>query len=202
MMETHMPFRSRPSAPHRPPVGRARRRGFTLLEVMMATSILAVGSVSVLMVFATATGFAHRRQAGQQLTQVLDEARSDARAHVNAYRPVSARPAAGARRRAGSSEKDAAAPSEFPGGPEGRVPSKSSTVFQGYSYDLRFEPVVKGVPESGWRTTIRVTWGDAQEHVETTVFSPDVIPDEEFAYSLSYEEERAGTADRKGPKEK
>lgn len=174
----------------------SRARGFTLLEVMMATAILAVGTVSVLMVFATATGFAHRRQADQQLSQVLDEARSDARAYVNAFRPPSAVPNPAV---AKGRVKQEAAQGDLPGGPGGVVPAKQSTVFSGYSYELRFEPVRRGFPEAGYRAGITVRWGDGQERTETVVVLPDVIPEEEFAYSLTFEEERAGTADRKGP---
>lgn len=174
----------------------SRLRGFTLLEVMMATAILAVGTVSVLMVFATATGFAHRRQADQQLSQVLDEARSDARAYVNAFRPPSAVPNPAV---AKGRVKQQAPQADLPGGPGGVVAAKTSTVFAGYSYELKFEPLRRGAPEAGYKTLITVRWGDGQERTETIVVLPDVIPEEEFAYALTYEEEREGTSDRKGP---
>ena len=173
-----------------------RRRGFTLLEVMMATAILAVGTVSVLMVFATATGFAYRRQADQQLAQVLDEARSEARACVNAFRPPSSQPSPAVQK---GRSKAAPPQADLPGGPGGVRPATPSIVFSGYTYELKFEPLLKDLPEAGYRTTITVRWAGGQERVETFIVLPDVIPDEEFAYSKTYEEERAGEADRKGP---
>ncbi|MCE9634158.1 MAG: prepilin-type N-terminal cleavage/methylation domain-containing protein [Planctomycetes bacterium] len=167
-----------------------RARGFTLLEVMMATAVLAVGTISVLMVFGTALSFAHRRQGQQQLTQVLQEARSDARALVNSYRPSKS----GASQ-SGSAAKDRAANTTGVASPAGQDPEtqpKNSTVFAAYTYKLRFEPVRRDVPESGWRTTVTVNWGDGQEYAEAIVITSDVIPDEEFASSKTYEEERAG----------
>jgi len=167
-----------------------RSRGFTLLEVMMATAVLAVGTISVLMVFGTALSFAHRRQGQQQLTQVLQEARSDARALVNAYRAPKSGTA-----QASSASKDRAATTTGLASPAGQDPEtqpKNSAVFSAYSYTLRFDPVRREVPEAGWRTTVTVNWGDEQSYTESIVITSDVIPDEEFATSRTFEEERAG----------
>lgn len=166
-----------------------RKRGFTLLEVMMATVVLAVGTISVLMIFGTALAFAHRRQGKQQLTQVLEEARTEARAMVNAYRPnapvKTVKPAPGA--------KGTPAPEvRSPAGAQSQTEPKASTVFAAYRYTLRFEPVRREAPEAGWRTTVTVNWGDAQEYQETQVLASDTIQDEEFASSMTYAEERAG----------
>lgn len=174
-----------------------RKAGFTLLEVMMALAILAVGTVSVLMVFGTALSFAHRRQGQQQLAQVLEEARTDARARVNLHRPGRAAAPAPAKPAKG---KDAAASSGIstPAGATPETEPRQSSVFAAYAYKLRFEPVQRELPEAGWRTTVTVNWGDGQEYRETLVVTPDWIPDEEFASSSSYEEERRG--DDKGSK--
>jgi hypothetical protein len=37
-----------------------------------------------------------------------------------------------------------------------------------------------------------VNWGDGQAYQESMVIASDVIPDEEFAFSSTYAEERAG----------
>jgi prepilin-type N-terminal cleavage/methylation domain-containing protein len=172
-----------------------RPRGFTLLEVMMATVVLAVGTISVLMIFGTALAFAHRRQGQQQLTQVLQEARTDARALVNRYRPdapvKTAKPALGS--------KAAPAPSAFvtPAGDTDVTQPRPSAVFAAYRYTLRFAPVRREVPEAGWRTTVTIQWGDGQEYQVTEVMAADSIPDEEFATSSTYAEERAGVQDGK-----
>lgn len=172
---------------------RARKAsGFTLLEVMVATSILAVGTVSVLAVFASAVGFANRRQSQAELAQVLEEARSEARSLVDAFRPP-----AGQTTKPKNSKTPVSA-SRLPGGDSGKVAEKGSKVFEGYRYDLTFEELARGVPEAGYRTTITVKWGEDQQYTETLAVLPTSIPDEEFAFSLSYEEERSDKADGQG----
>lgn len=171
-----------------------RSRGFTLLEVMLATSILAVGTVSVLMVFASALGFANRRQAGAQLTDVLDEARSEARVLVNAWRPPSSATSA--------SSKNRSSGTTLPYANDGVVPEKQSSLYDGYRFALKFDTVQRGVPEAGIRTTITVKWGDGLEKAETFVVLPSQIPMEEFTYSTTFDAESSGKADRKGGSEK
>lgn len=155
---------------------RSMQRGFTLLEVMLATGLLAVGSVSVLVVLATAAGFASKRQAQQRLAQVLEEARYEALATVNTFRPSEEFP--------------------LPGGEGGVAPDTVSRIFAGYSYQLRFQAVDKEVPEAGYDVFVNVVYGDGQEFQEQVVVAADVIPDEEFQRSLTYEEQREGDADR------
>jgi len=164
-----------------------RSRGFTLLEVMMATAVLAVGTISVLMVFGTALSFAHRRQGQQQLAQVLQEARSEARALVNTYRPAAAGASAAPGKRAAP-----ASDSSTPAGAEAATQPKMSSVFAAYTYVLHFDPVSRGAPEAGWRTSVTVNWGDGQQYQESMVIASDAIPEEEFAFSSTYAEERAG----------
>lgn len=162
----------------------------------MATAVLAVGTVSVLMVFGTALSFAHRRQGQQQLTQVLAEARTDARSLVNGFRP--GKPSAKATSKSGGSSGSS---QPTPAGQTADTEPKQSTVFAAYTYTIHFEPVRRDAPESGWRADITVHWGDGQEYPESVVLTPDVIPDEEFGYSLTYQEERQGDAGGKGVKE-
>lgn len=192
---------------------RSRRSssGFTLLEVMMATAVLAVGTISVLMVFGTALSFAHRRQGQQQLAQVLEEARSHGRSLVNRYQAPKAA-AAGAAAKSGTKDKPPAATAgsakdrkafvstvSTPAGPATTdTEPKSSTVFAAYRYRLHFEPVRADAVEAGWKTTVVIEWGDGQSYQETLALRPDVIPDEEFASSISFAAERTG--DDKGSK--
>jgi len=103
--------------------------GFTLLEVMMATALLAVGSVSVMLVLASAAGFAGQRQTQQRLTQVLEEARNDARTRVNKFRPTD--------------------DLKTPGGEDSRVEPKTSTLYPGFTYEMAFAPVDAVIPEAG-----------------------------------------------------
>jgi len=183
-----------------------RSRGMTLLEVMIATAVLAVGTVSVLMVFGTALSFAHRRQGQQRLTQVVSEARSDARSMVNSFRApkAGAAPAPAPKRDKGKDKgkgKSAVVDNPTPAGNGPDTDPRQSSVFAAYSYQLHFEPVRPDLPDAGWRTTLTVRWGDGEEYSETHVFISDVIPEEEFKYSMTYEEERQGEGDTKGTRE-
>jgi prepilin-type N-terminal cleavage/methylation domain-containing protein len=155
--------------------------GFTLLEVMMATALLAVGAVSVLVVLASAAGFASQRQAQQRLTQVVEEARHEARAIANSFQPSST--------------------AQRPGGDDGKTEIKQSTLYPGYGYELAFAFVDRDVPEAGYDVVVTVRYGDGLEHAEQLVVASDTIPDEEFAVSRTYEEERAGLDDREGRRE-
>lgn len=155
--------------------------GFTLLEVLMATSLLAVGAVSVLVVLATAAGYASQRQAQQRLTQVLEEARNDARTMVNAFVPAN--------------------DDKVPGKDDEPNDDVQSTLYPGYSYRLGFAPVDADVPEAGFAVTVTVTFGDGLEHVEDLVVGSDSVPDAEFSKSLTYELEREGKADENAGQE-
>ncbi len=180
------------ATPSRPRHRGARSTGFTLLEVMIATSILAVGTVSVLAIFASAVGFANRRQAQAELAQVLEEARSEARSAVDAFRPAAA--ISGARP---ANPKAPVSAARLPGGDSGKIPEKTSRLFEGYRYDLAFEELARGVPEAGFRTTITVRWGDQQSYSESLTLLPTSIPDGEFEYSSTFQEEEQDRADGK-----
>ncbi len=173
---------SRPSPhPLNGPRPARARSGFTLLEVMLATSLLAVGAVSVMIVLATAAGYASQRQSQQRLTQVLGEARNDARTLVNQFRP-------------GGDAK-------LPGGQGGKTEPKQSALYPGYTYALAFTDVDAAVPEAGYQVLVTVTYGDGLEETESLIVSGDTIADDEFRTSRTYAEERAGEADRKGGRE-
>ena len=147
----------------------------------MATSLLAVGAVSVLIVLATAAGYASQRQAQQRLTQVLEEARNDARTRVNAFRPT----------------EDA----NTPGGDDAKIEPKTSTLYPGFEYDLHFATVDPDVPEAGYEVTVTVTFGDEQSHSEVLIVGSDAVPDAEFETSVTFEQEREGLADRESGRE-
>jgi prepilin-type N-terminal cleavage/methylation domain-containing protein len=157
------------------PTGKAQSGGFTLLEVLMATSLLAVGAVSVLVVLATAAGYASQRQSQQRLTQVLEEARNSARTMVNSFVP---------------SEDD-----KLPGKDDEPNEEQQSMLYPGFTYQLTFAPVDKDVPEAGFEVGVTVRFGDGQERTEVLVVGSDAVPDEEFSRSETYELEREGEAD-------
>lgn len=156
--------------------------GFTLVEVMMATGVFSVGAISVLVVLAAAGGFASKRMQDQRLAQVVLEARMEAEAFVNAHDPTAENP--------------------VPGGDDGTVGEKSSTLFSGYAYGLRFVPVDKAFPQAGYEVEVTIHYGEDLEDKNVLFLNRSSIADIEFARSITWDEERLGTSGRKGGQEK
>ena len=76
-----------------PPRDRHRSEGgFTLLEIMVALAILAVGAICVLATFATALALHMQREEKDRLVRVLDEAMAEAQTSWDAHRPTKDRP--------------------------------------------------------------------------------------------------------------
>ena len=69
-----------------------RCRGFTLLEIMIALAILAVGSICVLSTFAAAIALHMKREADVRGARVLEEARAEAQEAWDAWRPQPNKP--------------------------------------------------------------------------------------------------------------
>lgn len=168
--------------------------GFTLLEVLLATVILAVGTTSVLVVFATAAGMASQRQVNLRREQVLDEARFAAQTMVDNFRPGKAPAAAPAPKKGEKAVAVAFAPA--------KVEGKRSDRYDGFAYDLTFEPRDRAVPEKGYDVTIVVHYGGGELSVTTTTtLMQTLIPDEEFSSSITWEEERKGLSNSNKPRE-
>jgi len=68
-------------------IERRRREGFTLLEVLIAMSILAVGATSILSLFVAATRFHVDRVENNRITQLLNHARNHAQIAFNNFDP-------------------------------------------------------------------------------------------------------------------
>jgi len=71
-------------------LGRREDRGFTLLEIMIALAILAVGAVCVLSTFAAAIALHLRRESDVRTARVLEEARVEAQDVWDNHRPAKA----------------------------------------------------------------------------------------------------------------
>lgn len=172
--------------------------GFTLLEVLLATSILAVGTTSVLVVFATAAGMASQRQVNLRREQVVDEARHQAQAMVDAFRPGTSPAAAPAPKKGEKKAEKVATVAYAPP----KVEGKKSDRYDGFNYDLTFEARDRAVPEKGFDVTIVVHYGGGElSTTAATTLMQTLIPPEEFTSSLTYEEERKGTAQTSKPRE-
>ncbi len=148
----------------------------------MATALLAIGAMSVMVVLATATGFASNRQTKQRLAQVLEEAGNEAKATVNEF----------------VASKDRS----LPGDEDGVIAEKRSELWEGFGYELKFAPVDKEFPEAGFEVQVVVRYGDDLEQHDTLYVNKTLISEEEFMASTTYEEERAGSADETGGQER
>ena len=65
-----------------------RSRGFTLLEVLIAMSILAVGATSILAVYLKAVQFATERKEQNRLTEIYNHAHTHAQSIFDAWDPA------------------------------------------------------------------------------------------------------------------
>ncbi len=72
--------------------GTKAQKGFTLLEIMIALAIFAVGSICVLSTFAAALALHMRREADVRTARVMEEARIEAQASWDSFSPTKARP--------------------------------------------------------------------------------------------------------------
>ena len=171
---------------------KTRTGGFTLLEVLLSTVILAVGTTSVLVVFATAAGMASQRQVNLRREQVLDEARHHAQAMVDAWRP--AKGSAPATAPKASKKTDTAASSAAAYAPA-KIEGRKSDRYDGFVYDLTFEPRDRAVPEKGFDVTMVVHYGGGElSATASTTLMQTLIPEDEFTSSTTWEEERKGLA--------
>ncbi len=69
-----------------------RKRGFTLLEVLIAMSILAIGATSILSVFVAAARFHVDRVENNRITQLLNHAKDHAQIVFNRFDPSKVKP--------------------------------------------------------------------------------------------------------------
>ena len=68
-------------------MARARQTGFTLLEVLIAMSILAVGATSILAIFVWAVSFHTKRVEENRITELYNHAIGHAQIEFNAFDP-------------------------------------------------------------------------------------------------------------------
>lgn len=168
--------------------------GFTLLEVMMATVLLAVGSVSIIMVLTSAAAYATRRAEIQKMTQVFEEARAHAQAEVNRFVPKDGRAVPGPQKDA--AEGKAAKKADDSDADESELEhSIESQLCSGYSFTIDYTPVAAGSADRGFEATIAVYQNVTRLQTRTIVVASDTISLAEFQTSTTFEQERKGADD-------
>lgn len=172
---------------------RLRSAGFTLLEVLMATVLLAAGSVSIIMVLTAAAANATRRAEVKRIAEVFEEARRHAQSEVDGFRPSDTRKVPGpvkqaAPKKGAKGAKDAEAGTED----TDEIPSAR---YARFGYVVTYSPVNPLTPAAGYDATISIHYDGRPIHTDSVVVAPDSIPESEFQTSLTYEQERKGTDD-------
>ena len=169
----------RPAFPHDAPAPLpadsrgASEKGFTLLEIMVALAILAVGSVCVLATFATAIALHMKREENVRLVRVMEEARNEAQAAWDLHRPT----------------KDHAFPRPLKDIPYSRDP--------GLSFSITFGPV-EGQPQgldgtqSGVSALVKVMREGQKDRPreETIILTRTGFRMEEMKDSFTFEKEK------------
>jgi len=133
------------------PSGR-REGGFTLLEIMIALALFAVGAVCVLSTFAAAIALHLKREGDVRAARVLEEARAMAQDDWDAWQPSKRNPFPPVRK----------------GQPSARDPSVTFSVAYG---PLQGQPAgIDGLPSGASATVVITTGGDAQRVREFQTF--------------------------------
>ena len=167
--------------------------GFTLLEVLMATVLLAAGSVSIIMVLTAAAASARSRIDSKRLSEVRKEALRYAQSEVDAFVPTERvkvpgkRPEAPARK-PGAKDEDAAAV-------EDDGTEIESTLYRLYGFSIAYAPVDPAAPDAGFEARISIRVNGKEVDADDVIVARNSILQSEFETSITYEQERKGTDD-------
>ncbi|MHC4959690.1 MAG: prepilin-type N-terminal cleavage/methylation domain-containing protein, partial [Planctomycetota bacterium] len=113
-----------------------RAKGFTLLEVMIAMSILAVGAASILGTFVAAVRWQSMRVENNRITEVYKHARNHAAIAFNAFDETKVKP--GERPLPKTIVVDLTDPSAAMRHPDPQV-REAARKFEGFKYEIEFE---------------------------------------------------------------
>lgn len=175
-------------------IQRTRQAGFTLLEVLIAMSILAVGATSILGIFVAAVRFHTDRVEDNRITELLNHAMNHAEIAFNTFDPQADKDNTSALPKpihADLTDTLAALQSPDP------MIREAAEKFKGFKYDITFEDNDWTVPGASVVATIKIYRLSGKKD-ESTPFDKVILmrsgtPVQEFFKSPSMEER-----DRKG----
>ena len=178
-----------------------RDKGFTLIEVLIAMSILAVGAASILSIFVWAVAFQQRRHEENRIKDLYNHALTHARAKFNEFDPTSVpsgQPVVPAKIVADLTDPVAAR-----GSPDKMI-RDAAEKYPGFMYTIVFEDNDLAVPGASVVVDIEIRGLSGERDPSTShkcFLTRDSAPRGEWFRSPSLEErdskgQRAGT---KGP---
>jgi prepilin-type N-terminal cleavage/methylation domain-containing protein len=171
-----------------------RQGGFTLLEVLIAMSILAVGAASILSIFVWAIAFHTKRVEGNRLAGVYNHALEHARAKFNEFDPGAVPPG------------QPLIPPKIVADLSGNRPDTTDPMildawekFRGFQYTITFEDNDLAVPGSSVVVDIEIRGlsGEVDESSHKWFLSRTNAPARERFRSPSMDEEKARSGARK-----
>ena len=134
---------------------RARQTGFTLLEVLIAMSILAVGATSILAIFVAALSFQTQRVEDNRITELYNFAREHAQVAFNAWDP--ALESDDGQGKKGPKEIKADLTSYEAAQASGdKLAVDAFERFPGFRYEIRWSPYELSVGDSSWVAHITI----------------------------------------------
>ena len=152
---------------------RARQTGFTLLEVLIAMSILAVGATSILAIFVAALSFQTQRVEDNRITELYNFAREHAQVTFNSWDPAIEE--AGQKQKKGPKEikadlttYEAAQASGDP------LVLDAFEKFPGFRYEIRWSPYELSVGDSSWVAHITIFRLSGQAD-ESTYWNKEIL---------------------------
>jgi prepilin-type N-terminal cleavage/methylation domain-containing protein len=150
-----------------------RERGFTLLEIMIALALFAVGAVCVLSTFAAAIALHLKREGDVRAARVLEEARAMAQDDWDAWQPTKRSPFPPVRK----------------GQPSTRDPSVTFSITYG---PLQGQPAgIDGLPAGASASVVITAGGDSKRVREFQTFLVRSGPRAaELKESMSFEKEK------------
>ena len=129
-----------------------RAEAFTLLEVLIAMSILAIGATSILSVFVAAVSFHTKRVEDNRITQLLNHTKNHAQVAFNAFDP------SGAKEDESQRPKKIVADLSDPSAENSRdfMIQEAARKFPGFRYEITFDSNDLAVSGSSVVATIRI----------------------------------------------
>ncbi|MGQ0612281.1 MAG: type II secretion system protein [Planctomycetaceae bacterium] len=180
---------------------RARQRGFTLLEIMIAMSILVIGATSILGIFVVAVDWQSRRVENNRVADIINFAIAHAEIAFNTFDPSSV--PKGQSPVPPSIVVDLRDPDKARQNPDPQV-QLAARRFPGCKYELVFERNPVGTGDSSVAVNVRI-WGlpgvkDDPAYTDKIIFTRSGTPVHAFLNSPSLkarEDEKArGTTGR------